>query len=366
MEVNFRLYAPESMNTAINRWHMGDGTIMKNKQEFAYTYSKPGVFPVRVSIGNNFSKQSHYYTSIKQFPTICAFDSVKSQRYDYVKSINLNITGYFYTFTSDADGNIYALLSWDRVIVFSTDGNLIKEIDVISKLTDNSYPYLTDIDLDSQKNIYIPDYAGNRILKFNYSGDLVNKWQPCNVQEEGSQCENDKGKPYKITVDSYDDLYVMESTYSEEQSYSYRALKYDRDGNYLSELKLQSGYYTRTKEIQVDTDGNVYTLMDSPYFVQAYNSEGRYMDWGNYGYFDGELAYPESFLRDADGSFYFTSKSTNTVSKFDRNFNFITKFGICEKEDMALMGPLHALKDGTLYAAYYGMPVKIAVFQKRP
>jgi hypothetical protein len=144
-------------------------------------------------------------------------------------------------------GDTYvAELSSERVQVFDSTG--YHKRDIGSGGTANG-EFSTPVGLavDSAGNAYVSDLFANRIQKFNAAGAYVRKWDT-----EGAGSGQFEG-PIGLAVDKADNFYVADV-------FNHRIQKFDSSGNYLLQLGgvgIGNGTFGWPIGVSVKPDGNV-------------------------------------------------------------------------------------------------------------
>lgn len=179
-----------------------------------------------------------------------------------------------------------------------------------------SLPYV--IDIDSNDNIYVGDYALKRVQKFNSSGVYVSQF--------GSAGSGD-GQFNAITglfVDSNDNVYVADSA-------NHRIQKFDSNGNFILKFGTfgtGNGQLNGPYNLAVDDDGYIYVAEYSGNRVQKFDSSGNYVaKVGSFGIGNGQFNGPIGVAIDSNNDIYISEYSGRRVQKFDSDLNYISQFG---------------------------------------
>lgn len=338
LQVYFKLYTNEDLSSLDSKWYFGDEERKNNLQEFYYTYEKPGVYSVRILLGD-FNQEGYSEVTSQTSTTICVFDEKKTERYEHIKTVSTNYSNSR-NFALDSEGNIY-IPSSNSIQVFSTEGILLRKWTVTSEET---YPSLKDVALDDQGNIYAIDSANDTLLILDKDGAITTKWKICNPNEEGPDCERG-GRPYKLHVDKSGQIYI-----AEELSKSWIS-KFSPEGALKDSYDLSYTSYQLTG-MTTDATGNLYILEHGSLILVSDEGSEILKEW-EYGHYDDRIYSPKDFNMDSEGNFYISDGSKDVIQKYDSNLNFVTKFGVCEKQEIEELVHLEILNDGTVYVAQY-------------
>ena len=205
-------------------------------------------------------------------------------------------------------------------------------------LGDAQFSYPSDAAVDSSHDVYVVDHFNFRIQKFDASGNFITKW--------GSPGTGDGQfrTPFAIAIDSSDDVYVTDFL-------NHRIQKFTRAGEFVTKWGSQGtgdGEFRNPRGIAVDSDNNVYVVDGTNQRVQKFDSNGDFKSkWGSFcpvgpgadercidpdgpgpsvaG--DGQFNEPFGIDVDSSNNVYVADSSNHRIEKFDRNGNFIAKWG---------------------------------------
>ncbi|MDH5463728.1 MAG: hypothetical protein OEW49_05410 [Nitrosopumilus sp.] len=139
---------------------------------------------------------------------------------------------------------------FSRIQKFTNNGQLMEKLDFIG-IDDGLVPNTISIDVDSNGNIYAADFNNDRIQKFTNDGKFVSKWGNANTIHY----------PKGISIDSYDDIYVIHEG---------GVTKFSRDGNMITHFEASDGNdveFTASSGITIDHDGNIYVSDGNMYAI---------------------------------------------------------------------------------------------------
>jgi len=169
---------------------------------------------------------------------------------------------------------------------------------------------LANVAVDVQGNVYVADYGGARVQKFDSSGSFLTKWNYNGV--------------FGITVDGSGNVYVTNRN-------AHRVAKYDSNGALITSWGGQGagdGQFNYPYDVTVDGDGYVYVAESSNHRIQKFDSDGNFISkFGIQGSGDRQFNAPTGIAMDSAGNFYVVERLNNRVQKFDSDWNFLTKWG---------------------------------------
>jgi DNA-binding beta-propeller fold protein YncE len=141
---------------------------------------------------------------------------------------------------TDQDGNIYVIDRADRIQKLSSSGDLLASF---------PFPGSTNcpdgIAVSQFGDIFVSDFDGNRVVRFNAAGVVVHTW--------GSPGSGDGQFQYPsgIAVDLEGNVYVADS-------HNCRIQKFRPDGTCI--MKWDVAYNGIVADVAVDSDGSIYVL----------------------------------------------------------------------------------------------------------
>ena len=209
--------------------------------------------------------------------------------------------------TIDSSGNIYVVdFANNRVQKFNSSGVYQSQFGSAGS-GDGEFDNPRDMAIDSSGNLYVSDWDNERIQKFNSSGVYQSQF--------GSRGSGD-GKfddPRGLAVDTDDNIYVADTRNS-------RVQKFNSSGVYQSQFGSNGsgdGQFSLPTEIVFDSDGNLYIADEGNHRVQKFSSFGVYQSqFGSIGAGNGEFTFPNGIVVDASGDVYVVDTSNDRVQKF--------------------------------------------------
>ena len=186
----------------------------------------------------------------------------------------------------------------------------------------------------------IDDYAPQFVLDYAYVG----QW--------GSNGAGDGqfSDPQCVAFDSAGNVYVSEWA-------GHRVQKFDADGNYLLQWGGNgsgNGQFNNAAGIGVDSSDNIYVVDSSNQRIQKFNTSGTYLaQWGSGGSADGQFNFPVGLTIDPSDNIYVSGVNNDRVQKFDTDGTFLLKWGSGGSGDGQFDTPfiLAAGPSGTIYVA---------------
>jgi DNA-binding beta-propeller fold protein YncE len=109
-----------------------------------------------------------------------------------------------YSVAVTPDGNVLVTDSTGRIQTFDSNGRYLSTM--IPEPVDNQSVFLRSIAVDHQGNIYVADWYGERIVKFDPEGKALAAWTGSNVSVDWSFNMKD------ITVDQQGNIFITDGT----------------------------------------------------------------------------------------------------------------------------------------------------------
>ena len=109
-----------------------------------------------------------------------------------------------YSVTITPDGNVLVTDSTGRIQKFDSNGRYLSTL--IPEPVDNQSVFLRSIAVDNQGNIYVADWYGERIVKFDPEGKVLAAWTGSDVSVDWSFNMQD------IAVDQQGNIYLTDGT----------------------------------------------------------------------------------------------------------------------------------------------------------
>jgi sugar lactone lactonase YvrE len=169
---------------------------------------------------------------------------------------------------SDGDVLYIANTGAGNVLVMRPDGILVRTIDLSQAPPTGKDPRPAGVAVDGEGNLAVSDVAGNRVLRYDANGSLVQE------MGTGSRAGGTEGfnAPGGLTFDTAGNLYVVDILNA-------RVVKVAPDGRFIAEFGRPgdtSATLSRPKDVAVDGAGNVYVSDGLLAAVQVFAPDGGY------------------------------------------------------------------------------------------
>ncbi|HYL66432.1 MAG TPA: 6-bladed beta-propeller [Nitrosopumilaceae archaeon] len=244
-----------------------------------------------------------------------------------------------------------------RTATFFVQGLSIENIDTVSSFKFSKPKLITTfgsgtnvnfknpkaITIDSTDNIYVVDSGNSQIKKFDSAGKPLLSWG--SFGSGNGQFQNPSG----ILVDQ---KYVYIS-----DTGNARIEKFDKNGNFVLAWGTYGeipGMFHTPVSISEDRDGNIFVLDSGTNKIQIFDLNGKYKDELHpaltYG---GNFTAANSIVFDSQNNFYVVTSDTNRILKYNNNVDFINYFGSTGTEEGRFNNPNSIAIDsnGYIYVA---------------
>lgn len=204
---------------------------------------------------------------------------------------------------------------------------------------------LPDIEVDNEDNLWAIDTGNFRIQKFDKYGNFLLK---CGKKGTGT---GEFGIPWDLAIDKNDNVYVLDLDFDSHPVFA-RIQKFDKHGKFLSKIdKLKPADWGEKVKffafsLAIDQNDNLYIVSEiipyKDYFIYRFDQNGIVTGrFGNgmgtgTGQFEGDEVGIEI---DNEGNIFVVDPSLCRVQKFDRDGNFLLKFGSYGTDDDEFQGP---------------------------
>lgn len=227
----------------------------------------------------------------------------------------------------DSSGNLFVTDNYNyRVQRFNNNGIYISQFGSIGG-GDGEFDGLTRLAVDSTDNVYVVDANNYRIQKFDNSGNYISQFG-----SQGSadgQFEN----VYSVTVDGNGNIYVVDRNQDRVQKFNSSYVFQSSFGVYGEDS--EDGAFDSPRGMTHDASNNIYVVDSGNENVQKFTSSGTFVSqFGEYGTLeisgssdDGKFNAPRDMAQDSQGNIYVADGVNNRIQKFDKNGNFIAKWG---------------------------------------
>jgi DNA-binding beta-propeller fold protein YncE len=197
-----------------------------------------------------------------------------------------------------------------RIQKFSPDGQFISKWSYENITGPESYSDPHQIAIDSHDNVYVPDAAGDKVVKFSGNGKFITNWGA-----KGT-AEGEFHKPHGVAIDSTDNVYITDMRNS-------RIQKFNSNGNFITTWGTEGTNQGQFTEVipGIDTDysnDNVYVVDKEGANVQKFSNNGKFIaKWGTKGHGDGQFYEPEDIaINSKNGRVYVTDTGNSRIQIF--------------------------------------------------
>ena len=181
------------------------------------------------------------------------------------------------------------------------------------------------IAVGKNEDLYVVDNNLARITRWSKFGRFVNHWG--SVGTANGQFRGPRG----IAIDSNFDVYITDSL-------NHRVQKFDRNGEFIRKwgaMGTANGQFLIPEGIAVESDNDVLVVDRRNHRIQKFTSDGVFIrKWGSKGTANNQFEFPNGIAIDFEDNNYVTEGGPEppfdfswAVKKFDRNGNFIKKWG---------------------------------------
>jgi tripartite motif-containing protein 71 len=239
---------------------------------------------------------------------------------------------------TDSAGNAYVADTMNnRIQKFDSSGRLLTQWGSGGS-DDGQFSMPGGVAVDDSGNVYVADTGNNRIEKFDANGRFLVKWGsygPWSGQFSG---------PTAVAVhNGY--VYIADSGNHRIQKWASNG---DNLGIYWGEWFSAPGVIDHfgsdgPYSVAVDEDGYLYVpdylnervlkftitadVLSIPNHPHILEEGGFILEWGGYGFGDGQFSHPQAVTADGSGNVYVTEHNNHRVQKFTTSGAFLTKWG---------------------------------------
>lgn len=212
-----------------------------------------------------------------------------------------------YGIALDAAGNVYVVdFANDRIQKFDADGGFLLTWGVTGSGA-GQFNGAMGLDIDASGNIYVADRLNDRIQKFDSGGAFLLEWGTTGTGD------GQFDQPRDVAIDASGNVYVTELGND-------RVQKFDANGNFLLQwggLGTANGQFMDPHGIDVDPGGNVYVCEFAGNRVQKFDADGNFLlKWGSAGTGDGQFQSALGLDVDGAGNVYVTDYVGDRIQKF--------------------------------------------------
>lgn len=198
-----------------------------------------------------------------------------------------------------------------------------------------------DVAVDAQGNVYVSEFSGHRIQKFDPNGDPL--------LTIGNQGEGDGefNQPSGLFIDAQGEIYVCD-TFGKAKDSIGRIQEFDSRGKFI---KTWNHNFFGPRSI-VGSQGRLYVSDTGNHKIQVFDMGGKFlMEWGKFGTSNGMFREPVGITADPQGNIYVADSDNLRIQKFDGNGKFLASFKISTWRGKNDETPYLAFANGFLYAS---------------
>jgi DNA-binding beta-propeller fold protein YncE len=201
------------------------------------------------------------------------------------------------------------------------------------------------ITLDNRGNLYVFDSGNDRVLKYDRDGQFLTQW--------GSTGRGDgqfysSGLDSGIASDAQGNVYVADIG-------NYRIQKFDSNGKFLLKWGISIGQFTSPNGLAIDSQGNVYVADLDQARVQKFDSDGKFLlQWGKESFAPGRSFTPSIITIDRQDFIYLMDRGYGTIQIFDRGGQLTAGWTLSCGDDQRIFPTAIAVdSSGEMYVTDY-------------
>ena len=202
---------------------------------------------------------------------------------------------------------------WEkRYTVLDAQGQRVLTVGSWNEPPFNENGWTTGIATDDDSNVYVAS-RNHRVQKLNRAGEVVKS-----VGKEGGNV-GEFSEPWGVRYHNHQ-VYVCDCDNG-------RVQVFDSNLNFVRSFGTHSSQFNQPRDIDIDTQGNIYLLDDTKNQVLVFSEDGQYIrHFSQRGRDKGELSNPQGLCVSGD-YVYVTEWANNRVSVFHTSGEFVQCFG---------------------------------------
>lgn len=210
---------------------------------------------------------------------------------------------------------------------------------------------LSNIGVDSDGNVYVPDHGNSRVQIFTSDGAYLTSWDGSDTIAGGI------GVPTSVAIDRQGNAFVAGYLPA---SNGWNILKLDPDGRVILTIHDQHGaeiWDGDVSSITLDAADNLYVTDAATNRVLTFDNDGVLLfGWGRTGSDPGAFNAPQAIAVSADGNAYVADGFNFRVQRFDTNGHYLGQWGNQVGSEIAFDRPLSVAVDqqGAIYVVDRG------------
>jgi DNA-binding beta-propeller fold protein YncE len=193
-----------------------------------------------------------------------------------------------------------------------------------------------DVALDSNGNIFVTDFSGNRVEEFGPN------LKPILEFGKAGKGPGEFNQPSGIFINDKNQVLVCDT-------FNSRIQEFDENGKFIRQWSHQ---FFGPKSIVESTTGKVYVVDTGNHQVQVFTPHGDFIrKWGGFGTANGKFREPVGCVWDPRGFLYVADSNNNRIEKFTGNGKWLETFGIPTWHGKTREMPYLAFAHGSLWAS---------------
>ncbi len=247
--------------------------------------------------------------------------------------------------TVDADGNFYVAEN-GRIQKFNSNAVFLSQFRPDSG--DDISIQLSDMTIDDDGNIYILDKLSFRIVKFDNDGNYLTQWGG----ERGISALDEPlmDTPNGIAVDADGNVYVTDGPGVD------RVIKYSTNGVFIEsyDIDIPGVMFENLGDIALDSSGNIYLIDTIAEVVAKYTGQGVYItQWGTSGAGNGQFDDIARITIDTNNNVYVLDWGNNRIQRFNVNGVYQSQWMVTNDGSFETPGDIGAGPQNAVYTTDY-------------
>lgn len=171
-----------------------------------------------------------------------------------------------------------------------------------------TFQYSQYIARDSNSNIWVTDFGGERAEEFTDQGAYISQ-----IDGHGGSSNGGFGAPTGVAVDSNNDIWILDVTYQHINEFTEAGTFIRQFGSYGS----STGQFESPEDIAFDPSGNLWVADTGNQRLQEFSATGTYLaTLGSYGTGNGQFESPYSIAFSPNGTMMVSDISNNRIEEF--------------------------------------------------
>lgn len=188
-----------------------------------------------------------------------------------------------------------------------------REVFYITRAGDEYLASPVALAVDQNQNLYVSDSINLKVYKYNSNGILINSLSP----PEGFK------RPAGIAITAIGEKFIVDALAN-------KLHKFSIDDQYIGDfLKITEGEDINTpSNIALDASGNIYLTDAMNFVVRLYDRDGNFVrKFGGAGDVPGSFARPKGISLDSDNNIYVVDANHDNTQIFNKDGQLLLYFG---------------------------------------